>query len=264
MYIPNSQILNYTNIKNIINQLPTPFIILGDFNSHNILWGCNDTDQRGKIIEKILENNNNINILNNCQPTRISAGTGNLSAIDLSLSSSTILPHFEWNTMPELSSSDHFPIKLTLKYTNPYEQHTRSLKWKLTNVNWDTYKAEIEKNINNLPISFPKNNNVENTTEILSSLIHNTDSNIFKQNSYTGKRPPPWWNQTIKHAIRNKKTSFNKFKSTNDLNDFIDFKKNKALVRYLIKNEKKKSWIKFTSNLNSKELTTNIWKNISH
>jgi len=47
--------------------------------------------------------------------------------------------------MSELSSSDHFPIKLTLKYTNPDEQHTRSFKWKLTNVNWDTYKAEIEK-----------------------------------------------------------------------------------------------------------------------
>jgi thiamine pyrophosphokinase len=47
--------------------------------------------------------------------------------------------------MPELSSSNHFPIKLTLNYTDPCEKHTRGLKWKLKNANWDTYQAEIEK-----------------------------------------------------------------------------------------------------------------------
>jgi hypothetical protein len=88
LYMPNSQILSYTDIQNIIDQLLTPFIILGDLNSSN------DTDQRGRIIEKILDNNN-INILNNGQATRISASTGNFSAIDLSLSSSTNTPHFE-------------------------------------------------------------------------------------------------------------------------------------------------------------------------
>ncbi|KAE9525443.1 hypothetical protein AGLY_014243 [Aphis glycines] len=207
------------------------------------MWGCNDTDQRGRIIEKILDNNNSINILNNGQATRISTSTGNLSAIDLSLSSATITPHLEWNTMPELSSSDHFPIKLTLKYTNPDEKHSRSLKWRLKNANWDTYQTEIEKNIINHSLSFSNNNDVEDTMEELSNLIYNTASNIFEQNSYSGKRPPvPWWNKTIKHAIRNKKTTFNKFKRTNDFNDFIEFKKYKALVR--------------------KESTTNIWKKI--
>jgi hypothetical protein len=125
MYIPNSQILTYIDIQNIIDQLPTPFIILGDFSSHNILWAYNDTDQRGTIIKKILDNNNNnINILKNGQATRISAVTGNLSAIHLSLCSSIISSYFEWSTMPELSSSDHFPIKLILKYTNLDEQHS--------------------------------------------------------------------------------------------------------------------------------------------
>jgi len=88
------------------------------------MWGCNDTDQKGTIIEKILENNNHINILNNGHATRISASTGNLTAIDLSLS----IPHFEWSTIPKLSSSDHFTIKLTLNYTNSDEKHSRSIK----------------------------------------------------------------------------------------------------------------------------------------
>lgn len=91
---------------------------------------CNDTDQMGTIIEKILDNYKNINILNNGQATALTLET---SAIDLSFFSSTITPHIEWITMPDLSSSDHFPIKLTLNYTNSNDKHTRSLKWKLKN-----------------------------------------------------------------------------------------------------------------------------------
>lgn len=94
IYIPNSRDFNSTDIQNIINQLPTPFIILGDFNSHNILWGCNDTDHRGTTIKSIL-NANNINILNNGLATRVSTNTGNLSVIDLSFSSTTITINLE-------------------------------------------------------------------------------------------------------------------------------------------------------------------------
>lgn len=240
IYIPNSQDFSYTDAQNIINKLPTPFVLLGDLNSHNIIWGCHDTDQRGTIIEKILNSNNNINILNKGQATRISANTGNLSAIDLSFSSSIITPYIEWNIMPELSRSDYFPIKLTLNYTNTNAKHTHGLKWKLINANWNTFQSKIEKNITKHNFSFSNSVNVDDNMEKFSNLIYNTASEIVEQNSYSGKRSPvPWWNKTIKHAIRNKKTAFNKFKRTIDFHDFIEFKKNKALVRYIIKNEKK-------------------------
>ena len=37
IYLPNSQQLDILELNQIFNQLPKPFIILGDFNSHNIL-----------------------------------------------------------------------------------------------------------------------------------------------------------------------------------------------------------------------------------
>ena len=100
---------------------------MGD-NRHNIMWGCNNTDQRGTFIEQILDNNN-INILNNGQATKISASTGNLSAIFLSFSLFTITPYLEWSTIPKLllKSNDHFPIKITLNYINSDEKHTCNL-----------------------------------------------------------------------------------------------------------------------------------------
>ncbi|GBM16126.1 putative RNA-directed DNA polymerase from transposon BS, partial [Araneus ventricosus] len=36
-------------------QLPVPFIVLGDFNGHNTLWGSVDTNARGRQVEKLLD-----------------------------------------------------------------------------------------------------------------------------------------------------------------------------------------------------------------
>ena len=33
--------------QNVIDQLPSPFILMGDFNGHHTLWGCEDVNCRG-------------------------------------------------------------------------------------------------------------------------------------------------------------------------------------------------------------------------
>ena len=124
VYLPNSHDFEPPDIQNIINQLPSPYILLGDFNSHNPLWGCSTIDQRGTKIEQILYSNNDLNILNSGQATRVCANTGHFSAIDLSFSSSTITPYIDWDVLPELSSSDHFPILISLNYTNSHNHYT--------------------------------------------------------------------------------------------------------------------------------------------
>ena len=41
-------------LNNLTEQLPRPFIKIGDFNSHNEIWWRKKTDKKGKIIESIL------------------------------------------------------------------------------------------------------------------------------------------------------------------------------------------------------------------
>ena len=38
VYIPPSFSLNSQHLDNLLQQLPSPYILLGDFNGHNILW----------------------------------------------------------------------------------------------------------------------------------------------------------------------------------------------------------------------------------
>ncbi|KAF0710293.1 Uncharacterized protein FWK35_00028005, partial [Aphis craccivora] len=69
IYIPDSTPLTLHDLSQIISLLPKPFVILGDFNSRNTLWGSSYTDKRGKIMERLLERSDLI-LLNNGKPTR--------------------------------------------------------------------------------------------------------------------------------------------------------------------------------------------------
>lgn len=106
IYLPNLTNFNLNDIQDIINQLPTPFFLLGDFNSHNNLWGSQHTDARGRIIETILDNTN-IMLLNDGNDTHFTTASGNTSSIDLTLSSSSIGCNSEWKVIPATYSSDH-------------------------------------------------------------------------------------------------------------------------------------------------------------
>ena len=58
LYLPPSDRINVADLEHLIQQLPKPFIIMGDFNSHSNIWGCSDTDQKGRIID--VSNRNNL------------------------------------------------------------------------------------------------------------------------------------------------------------------------------------------------------------
>lgn len=109
LYLPNQTKIELTDIVNITKQLPKPFIILGDFNAHCTLWGSEKTDYRGKLIEKLLEDDN-IVILNDTSPTHINLANGTLSCIDLTMCTSSLGQRLKWKVLPDIYSSDHLPI----------------------------------------------------------------------------------------------------------------------------------------------------------
>ncbi|KAG5872903.1 hypothetical protein JTB14_030859 [Gonioctena quinquepunctata] len=85
IYLPDGN-WHSDHIQNIIDQLPRPFLILGDFNSHSPRWGDSKHDNRGKKVESLIETNN-LCILNSGNPTHFEARSGKTSVIDLSLCS---------------------------------------------------------------------------------------------------------------------------------------------------------------------------------
>ena len=56
IYLPSNNNIQQHALNNIIMQLPTPFIIHGNFNAHNPLWGSPD-DTCGQLIEDFIKGN---------------------------------------------------------------------------------------------------------------------------------------------------------------------------------------------------------------
>ena len=75
--------LNSQHLDSLLQQLPSPYIILGDFNGHNIFWGGKNNDSRGELIENFLTKND-ICIMNDKSYTYLSTSAKSFSSIDLS------------------------------------------------------------------------------------------------------------------------------------------------------------------------------------
>ena len=56
VYIPPSSRLSAKDLDDLVPQLPSPFILPGDFNGHNIFWGSKDINDKGRIIENFIDN----------------------------------------------------------------------------------------------------------------------------------------------------------------------------------------------------------------
>ena len=55
VYIPPHFKVPQSDIDNLVNQLPAPFLFIGDFNAHSDLWGCSSSDSLGYEVEHLLE-----------------------------------------------------------------------------------------------------------------------------------------------------------------------------------------------------------------
>ena len=78
LYISPNTPLDKADLKALIQQLPRPFLLLGDFNAKHSLWGSPVDDVQGRtVVEVMLEEN--LVLLNSGYPTHISDATGQAS-----------------------------------------------------------------------------------------------------------------------------------------------------------------------------------------
>ena len=132
--------LNKNKIENLIEQLPTPIILMENFHACSKMWGCNDTNLTEKILKSILEPLE-LCILNDKTHTYLHPGNGTTSAIDLTLGSPSIFMDFHWGVHDDQCGSNHSQIFLKWKNSTPEkinipqikEFYTRENKSKMAN-----------------------------------------------------------------------------------------------------------------------------------
>jgi len=250
IYIPPSEVITTQELDKLVAQLPTPFILMGDFNSHNPLWGEDRCDVKGKRVEDFIHNND-LCLLNDGTKTYLHPGHGTYSAIDLTICSAEIFLDCTWRVWDDLCGSDHFPLITSFTKSDVQQRPSR---WQLKKANWPSFKIMCyEKFISANEVN---QNSIETFTEQLIDIANET---IPKTSSKSHCKANPWFNELCKKAIGARKKAerlFNKHPSTTN---FTLFKICRAQARRTINEAKKQSWRQFVSGLTCYTPIKKIW-----
>ncbi len=223
LYLPPSETIIQRDLDDLVEQLPTPFIILGDMNAHSMLWGNSNSNRRGEQVEKFVSDNS-LCILNDDSHTYFHTPTHTFHSIDLAICSPCIFPLLTFSVSNDLYNSDHFP--LCISQTSCANGISRPSKYIYDAADWFTYKnlANITRNM--------VNGNIEDSVALVTeTIIKAADASIPKSSTNPPKNRKPWWNMECYAAIKEQKRAWNIFRRYPNNDNFIAFKRAKAIAR---------------------------------
>ena len=251
LYLPPSSPCDMNDLTNLLQQLPSPVVLLGDYNAHSPVWGCQNVDTRGRLVEDLIANNN-LCLLNNKTPTYVHPATGSTSAIDLSLCSANIMTQFTWEVHDDLCGSDHFPI--IIRMIKPVHIQT-PVRWKLHKADWETFTSLCKEQLNST-------DNISNIEHFTDQLVEISNKTIPKTSDKPKKFKPVWFTENCTAAIKERKKSLHQFQINRTTDNLTLFKIQRAKTRRTIREEKKESWRNYVNKLNTNTTSKEVWSMI--
>ena len=191
---------DFTDLTQLVSNLPRPLLLVGDFNAHSPLWDdTRDADIAGRNIENFITNNEYCCLNENDTYSYFSNTHGTFSSVDVSLCTADIVDKFKWSISDDNYSSDHYPVILTYLGQSSVSHIPR---YNLHKADWDKYLIYTR----NIP-PFPYHQDHNETCSFLTDFIINAaDKSIPKVNGGLNKSPVPWWSPTLTHLVKIKHT----------------------------------------------------------
>ncbi|MEO1808443.1 MAG: endonuclease/exonuclease/phosphatase family protein [Bacteroidota bacterium] len=180
--------LTLDDLQGLINQLPPPFILMGDFNARHTLWGETACSRWGNLIEQLIDNNNLV-IMNDGSPTRHDIYHNTLSAIDLSLCSSSIRLDYVWSVDDDKHGSDHFPIHLSYTQNIPSSCLPR---WKVSEADWISFSESMATSVDVSEFSSA----TAAYEYFADTLLQSAHSHVPRTSGQPNRPVVPWWNKS--------------------------------------------------------------------
>ncbi|GBN98558.1 RNA-directed DNA polymerase from mobile element jockey [Araneus ventricosus] len=256
LYLPPNDRVSRTDLNNLISQLPSPFIILGDLNGHSPFWGSTDANSRGLQIEQLLADHN-LCLLNSDEKTHFHLPTRTFHSVNLPICSPFLLPFFSLTVDNDLYNSDHFPLIITDNRHYPTNSY-RPPKYVLNAANWQKFTSLA--NINSDTI---KSSSIEQALSyIVNTIIEAADSSIPKTSGKRKRQNKPWWNAECQQAYKIQRKAWGIFRRYPTTQNFINFKKSRAESRKIQRRSRRASWRKFISGITSTFSSRQLWSKV--
>ena len=247
LYLPPGTPFKLDQLLNLYAQLPTPHILLGDFNAHSPLWGNKLVNSRGKIIEDFIAQTN-LCILNDMSPTYVDPGTFNKTSVDLTLCCPEVASDFSWATLDDLHHSDHYPI-----CTGPNQlNHISDLsRFNTKRADWPSFEADCSLYLNS--------GNLDTIEDFSATLLDISNKNIPKLSTKVRKNKV-WFNQQCSEAVRSKNRKLQTALRNPTQENIKIFRIARANSRAVCRKAKKDSFKKYISKINNKTPMSKIFK----
>ncbi|GBM16649.1 hypothetical protein AVEN_222415-1 [Araneus ventricosus] len=252
LYLPPSTSVDERDLNRLVDELPTPFIILGDFNGHSPLWGSKSTNLRGRQIEEFV-NTHSLCLLNNAEDTYFHQRSRTCHSLDLALCTPSLAPYFNFRVGVDLRDSDHFPIFLDRVNvgSNDAQRPTRYL---FHRADWTNFalRALITRDM----VEGENLNEVVNL--VTKTIISAADDSIPKSGLSFPKNRKPWWNKYCTETNRDQRRAWNVFRR----HPTSAIQRAKSIARWARRKSERGYWIKFMSGINSSVTAKDMWDKV--
>ena len=252
LYLPPNLTLSVDDLDNIANQLPQPYLLLGDFNAHNPMWGSTSINNKGNVTEKFIDNLQ-LCLLNDKSSTYLHPATGSFSCIDLSLAHPSIYLDFAWSVLDEQYGSDHFPLLLTSNDSVPVEDR---FYFKFKKADWEQFQQLCSEDLTESEFL-----DTPYQADRFASILHTIASETIPKSriNSTSKIKKPWFDDECKKAVRERKASLRKFDTCPTSENLNHYRIFRAKARRTIRESKRKSWRSYVSKINSNTSIKKVW-----
>ena len=242
------------------DSLKGPFLLGGDFNSHHTSWGSSFSDRNGSNLLEAIDEEHLV-LLNDGSPTRLSAPGQSLSAVDMTICSATLAPHFTWFKTDDTLGSDHYVIKIAAALPGCNQNTVTSSatsRWNLKQADWKVFHDKMESltSVTTTNNDLTYNNFMTNITSACNESIPKTKKSQHKSFNKS------WWTDECKTAINNRKQVMITFKNNPNMSNFLSYKQATAIVKRTILKCKRASWREYCMNLNKNTPIKDIWQEI--
>ena len=251
IYISPNVNVDHNSVIALVEQLPKPYVLLGDFNAKHELWGEGISDARGRMIaDWVMEAN--VCLLNDGSPTHFHIQNNTLHAVDLALCSPNVQPALHWSVMEDLHGSDHYPVKIETETESPQRQK----RYNISKANWGKYRecAYVAE-------SGGRSTLQERYRTLIDYILETADQHIPKTNPHI-KRPVPWWTPECQQLRQERRSALRRFQRTGILVDKILYKRARAKSQYMLNRIKRESWQKYISKITIDTPASKVWKRI--
>ncbi|GBN68122.1 hypothetical protein AVEN_224634-1 [Araneus ventricosus] len=254
IYLTPHDVISQQELNNLVDQPPTPFILLGDFIGRSTLWGSDSTNFRGQQIEQFTSDNC-LCLLNDDETTYFHEPTRTFHSLDLAICSPELLPLLNFSVGSDLYNSDHFP--LIVSHVDSGGAILCPPRFLFQRADWFVFSqlADItETMVSTADIS---------EQHIVNAITNAANNNIPKTLPRLRKFRKPWWNAACRDSRRREKILWNRFRRYPTTENLVAFKQAKALARRIRRRSQRESWINFISSIISSTSTEGVPQGIA-